>query len=364
MFKRISLLPLAVSSLLLSSLCGCANLGYYAQSVRGHLDLMSRTRPLADVLADPSVPAPRRERLALARDLRGFAIARLGLPENGSYTHYADLGRPRVVWNVTTTDEFSVHPDRSCFVVVGCLNYRGYFDRADAKAHAERLREQGKDVYVSGATAYSTLGWFKDPLLNTMIDRPEPDLADVIFHELAHQKLYIPGDSGFNEAFATAVADHGVRRWYEAHADEQTYRAWARSNERRAEFNRLLARTRANLEAIYARELPVEEKRAAKRAEFAAMKLAYAELKSSWGGYDGYDAFMARDLNNAHLALIATYNELVPAFLALIERNGGDLAAFYAEAARIGRLHPGARRSRLLALLPQTAPPSLNVAGR
>lgn len=342
---------------------GCSGVGYYAQSIGGHLDLMSRARPISEVLADPALSEDARQRLELSQRLRRFAVAELALPDNASYTRYADLRRSRVVWNVVATDEFSVHPDKSCFLVVGCLSYRGYFDHADAEAYAAKLRRQDKDVSVTGATAYSTLGWFADPLLNTMLQRADPDMAEVLFHELAHQRLYIDDDSSFNEAFATAVAHYGVRRWYESRDDAAGYLDYATGHQRRQQFYGLLVDTRRRLAKLYAQPLPAARKRAAKKALFEGLQRDYAKLKEEWGGYDAYDRYMAQPLNNAHLALIATYHELVPAFLALIDHYGGDLRAFYAEAERLGRLPRPTRRSHLVKWLPEPEEATTVVAG-
>lgn len=330
----------------------CASLGYYGQSISGHFSLMNKARPVKAVLEDSSTPERVRDRLVLSQQVRDFAVSELGLPDNDSYRTYADLGKTNVVWNVVATDEFSLAPQQWCFLVVGCINYRGYFAREDADAYAARLAAEGKDVQVSGARAYSTLGYFGDPLLNTMLDQSEADLVDVIIHELGHQQVFIKDDSAFNEAFATAVAREGVRRWFAGQGDAGAYAAYLEGQTRSNDFYAMLTRTRARLRELYRRDLPVAAKREQKRALFAQLKAEYGQVRDEqWAGHRGYDRWFGRDLNNAHLSLVATYRELVPAFTALIEKHNGDMRAFYAEASRIGALPRPERRAALDAAL-------------
>lgn len=324
--------------LLLPLLSSCASLSYYAQSIAGHMDLMHRVEPIESVLARETTGAELRERLQGARAIRRFASERLGLPDNDSYKGYADLERPYVVWTVVATEAFSVEALPSCFLIVGCLNYRGYFAQADAQAYAARHQAKGRDVYIAGSQAYSTLGWFDDPLLNTMFAHTTARLAEVLIHELAHQYLYIEDDSAFNEAFATAVAQEGVRRWLHASHQEAALGAYEQSLQRRQAFNRLLLATRKRLENLYQSNADEAQKRAGKKAIFEAMQQDYQRLKTSWEGYGGYDRWMAGPINNAHLAMVATYHEQVPLFQALLRQKGGDLAAFYREAKHLATL--------------------------
>lgn len=346
--------------LALSLLSGCAawndGPGYYLQSIAGHLSLMSRARPIASVVDDPHTSPALRKRLEDVLAIRAFASDDLGLPRNGSYTGYADLGRPFVVWSVFATLELSMRLKQWCFPFVGCVAYRGYYDRDDAERFAQRLRDEGLDVVVRGVPAYSTLGWFDDPVLNTFIGYPEAEVARLIFHELAHQELYVKGDTTFNESFATTVEREGVRRWLVA-VEERTHDTklsdeWETFDMRRRQFLALLQRHRAALEALYASPEPDDAKRAGKREIFAQLGRDYEALKRSWGGFAGYDRFFAQPLTNAHLASIATYNDLVPAFRALLRREGGDLPAFYAAVRRIGKLPKGERSAALGALEP------------
>lgn len=311
----------------LAVLTGCATLGYYGQAARGQAEILLGRRPLSAVISDPATPPALREKLALARDARAFAVRELGLPDNASYLRYTDLRRPFVVWNVFAAPALSLKPVETCFPVVGCLSYRGYFREARAKAHAFELAARGNDVYVGGVAAYSTLGWFADPLLNTMTAWDDQRLVKTLFHELAHQRFYVPDDTTFNESFAMAVADLGYARWRASRG----LAAAADEDERRdAALVDLIIRHRDRLEALYARtDLDQDAKLALKRAQFEELAADYAALKASWGGDTSYDRWMTEDMNNAKLASVATYHALVPGFLALFERAGGSFPAFY-----------------------------------
>ena len=335
-----------LAAVVLPAAAGCATLDYYAGAVSGHLELMARARPLDEVLAEPGLDHRLRARLELAREVRAFATRVLALPDNDSYRSYADLERPFAVWNVVAAEPFSVEPRTWCFLVVGCLSYRGYFDENEARAFAAGLARQGLDVHVAGARAYSTLGWFDDPLLNTLMDLDEPRFIGVIFHELAHQRLYVEDDTAFNESYASFVEREGVRQWYRARGDEAAWRRHRRALAREASFRRLLLAARGRLAALYARDLPAGEKRRRKAGEFRRLRREYAAWKRRWDGYGGYDRWMAQPLNNAHLALVAVYNEWIPAFAAL-HRSSGDWEAFHRRAAALGELPPAERRARL-----------------
>lgn len=309
--------------------------------------MMQRARPIDDLLADKSLGDDLRTRLRKALEIREFAARELGLPENASYTLYADLGRPYVVWNVFAAPELSLELKESCFPVAGCVKYRGYFDPAAAQRHAESLRAQGWDVYVAGVPAYSTLGWFDDPVLNTFIHLQEGSLARLIFHELAHQVVYLKGDSTFNESFATAVEEAGVQRWL-AQVDDPAVEAAFRTYERRRrDFLALLSRHRHALEAVYASGAPVEGVRAEKAKVFEDLQHDYALLKQAWGGYAGYDRWFAGGPGNAHLASVSTYHALVPAFRALLAAERGDLPAFYSRARSLAAMSTD-ERARVL----------------
>ncbi len=327
-----------LGALALLMLGGCASLDYYAELIQGQAELLNRARPIPEVLADDSVRPAVRTALAELREARRFAITVLQLPDTGSYRDYADLGRPYAVWNVIATPRFSVEPHRWCFPVTGCIPYRGYFAADRAQAEAQSLANQGFDVYVAGARAYSTLGWFDDPILNTMLYR-DPDLrVEILFHEMAHQKLYVPGDGSFNEAFATFVAQIGTERWLQARgAPAGRITAYLRRLVLRREFNALLRRTRQQLAALYARDLPESARAAGKRRLFAELQKEYARWKRVTGT-NAWDEWMAQDLNNAHLALVGTYLDRVPEFAVLLEKCGGRLDCFYQQAERLAKM--------------------------
>jgi len=334
----------------------CSSLGYYTQSVEGHLALLHAARPIDDWLADPATPDALRARLEKVRAMRRFAAERLGLPDNRSYTTYADIHRPYVVYNVFATPPLSLRLRQWCFPVVGCVSYRGYYDKADADRYAAGLRADGDDVYVGGVPAYSTLGYTSDPVLSTFVGMPEGEVARLIFHELAHQVLYVAGDSTFNESFAVTVEEEGVRRWFtegevvrgEALAD------WRLIARRRRAFVALLARHREHLAAIYDGDAPDDAKRAAKVAEFASLHDDYEAMKRDRDDplheFTGYDRYFAQPLNNANLAAIATYTQRVPAFAKLLAEEAGDLPRFYEAVRRLASLPKDERDARLDAL--------------
>ena len=333
------------------SLAGCADLAYYRQAALGQWALWRACQPVAEALADPAASPELRRRLATAQELRAFASAELALPDNDSYQAYADLGRSWVVKNIFAAPELSLEPHQWCFWVVGCLSYRGYFDAEVAQRLADDLRASGEDVYVADVAAYSTLGWFDDPLLNTFIYWPTGRLAELMFHELAHQRLYIANDSAFNEAFATAVGRLGAERWLERRGAAREREDYAADYRRRQEFLQLVATARERLAALYASPWGEAGKRAAKQRILAELRDHYQDLKRQWGGYVGYDRWFNQDLNNAKLAGISTYHQLVPAFLALYEREARDFAAFYRAAEAIGQLPPEQRLGTLSRLV-------------
>ena len=334
---------------LISALCGCADIGYYYQAVEGQMQIWHRGHPITQVIANPRTPPPIRERLALVLRVRDFASGELALPDNGSYRKYADLERPFVVWNVFAAAEFSVAPKEWCFPIAGCVGYRGYFNEARAERFGAELRRKGLDVFVTGIPAYSTLGWFDDPVLNTVMRYPDAELARLIFHELAHQVVYVSGDTMFNESFAVAVELEGVDRWLARDGDAAKRTAFAAYERRKGDFINLVTQYRDSLGTLYASTVTDTEKRRKKNDTFAAMKAQYQTLKSSWGGYAGYDRFFAEELNNAHLVPVATYSELVPAFRELLAQSGGDFKRFYAAVREIGKLPKEQRRAKLKA---------------
>lgn len=338
---------------------GCAATSYYFQAVHGHADVMLRSRSIPEAIASADTPPALRARLARVLAIRDFATGELDLPDNGSYRVYADLGRPFVVWNVFAAPEFSVRARESCFLFAGCVSYRGFYDEGEARRHAEELRAQGNDVYVGGVPAYSTLGWFNDPVLNSFVNYPEPEVARMIFHELAHQVAYVRDDTTFNESFAVAVEQEGVRRWLERHGTPEQLTAWTHLRQRRRQFADLIARYQDRLQRFYSEPSTIEAKRAGKKTLFEQMRRDYRTLRESWGGFAGYDRFFAQGPNNALLASISTYTQLVPAFTAMIESRRGSLQAFYRDARRLAKLEKSERTAALNSFSPQ---PALNAA--
>jgi predicted aminopeptidase len=330
---------------------GCSTVGYLSQSASGHLRLLAAARPVKDVLADPALPPPLRERLELAQRIRDFATTELKEPDNGSYRSYADLHRSAAVWNVVAAPELSLTLKTWCFPIVGCVGYRGYYELAAAERAAAPLRDEGLDVDVYAVPAYSTLGWTNwiggDPLLNTFVNWPEGELARLIFHELAHQVAYAPGDTTFNESFATAVETIGGQRWLATHATPEVRERQALTERRRHDFHVLVRAWRARLDALYRSDLPEADKRARKPQMYAAMRADYERLKrEQWQGYAGYDKWFAQ-ANNAALGAEAAYDEQVGTFIRLFHAEGDDFGRFYAEVTRLARLPKAEREAGL-----------------
>lgn len=345
--------PLLLLALAASS--GCATVGYYAQAVNGHFDLMSKRQPLEQVMNSEDTDPEIRRKLELLRDARKFAVVELGLPDNNSYNTFVKTGKKNVTWNVVATPEFSMSPKTWCFPVAGCVSYRGYFAEADAKSYEAKLKTQGFDTQIGGASAYSTLGWFDDPLLDTMLRGSDIRLTGVLFHELAHQVLYVKDDSSFNEAFATFVEQEGAKVWLKSIDRQDTIPAYESYLVRQIDFNRLLQQTRADLVNLF-REQPPEEGDSADNSQLREAKLAvfdsmvdnYEVLKAErWDGYDGYDNWFAKETNNARLIAVSTYLKWVPAFEELFVESGSDFKAFYAAATKLSKLPFEQRRAKL-----------------
>jgi predicted aminopeptidase len=340
---------LGAAALLTAMIGGCAQMGYYLQAAQGQYELLAQARPIDDWLADPGTGDKLKIKLEQVRKIRRFAAEELGLPDNGSYRNYADLKRPYVVWNVVAAPSLSLEPKQWCFPIAGCVNYRGYYHKEDAQAFADALRRDGLDVQVAGVPAYSTLGWFNDPVLSTFIKYPEGELARLVFHELAHQVAYAKGDSQFNESFAVAVEEVGVERWMARFGDEKMRQAYAEYAARKQDFLNLLLRHREELKANYDSDASDADKLRRKAEIFQALQDDYQQLKQKWGGYAGYDRWFAEPLSNAHLAAVATYHDFVPGFRALLEQQG-SLPAFYAAVKRLASEDKEAREEKLSAL--------------
>ncbi|MGQ0698691.1 MAG: aminopeptidase [Panacagrimonas sp.] len=329
-----------------ATVSGCATLGYYTHLARGQMELLSKREPIADIVGNTERDPELRRRLGLVLDARRFAVTTLHLPDNASYTLYADLERPYVVWNVLATPEFSLKPVESCFPIAGCVAYRGHYTRERAQAQVEALRAEGYDVDSGGVPAYSTLGWFDDPVLSTMMHWSDAVLVGTVFHELTHQKLYVKDDTQFNESMARFVEQEGLRQYFRAgQIDEEQSRV---EREREREFTQLVLAARERLATLYASPLSIEAMRAAKRDEFARLKSDHAQLRDThWNGDTRYDKWFARELNNASLVPFGLYDESVPAFEALFDEVGRNWPAFHAACRELGALEIEARRARI-----------------
>lgn len=350
--------PRMLAQALALAFAGAAALGgcgaeYYWQGAAGQLDLIARARPVDEVIA-ATTDDRLKDRLERATAIRRFASERLGLPDNASYRRYADLGRPYVVWNVIAAPELSLAPREWCFPVAGCVSYRGYFREEDARAEAARLAAAGDDVHVSGVPAYSTLGWFDDPLLSSFVGYPDVELARLVFHELAHQRVYVRDDTAFNESFATAVEEAGLERWIASRPPAEAARLASerdRHDRLRAEFRRLVVETRGALERLYASAADDAAKRRGKAAALAALREGYERAKAGEPGLAGYERWFAGTRgsgpNNASLASVALYDDLVPAFRALLARERGNLGDFYRRVEALAALARDERRRAL-----------------
>ncbi|WET10785.1 MULTISPECIES: aminopeptidase [unclassified Pseudomonas] len=326
-------------------LSGCSSVGYYGQLASGQWQLLQAREPVAKVIADPARPQPLRDHLVQAQKARTFASAQLHLPDNQSYRLYADIGRPYVVWNVFATQEFSLAAQNHCFPIAGCVAYRGYYSQGAARGEAALLKQQGMDVSIGGVEAYSTLGWFNDPIMSSMLSWGDERLATLIFHELAHQRFYVKDDTEFNESFATFVEQEGTRQWRVARGLAPIGSA---ALQQRDQFTRLVLDTRKRLETLYAQPLAADAMRRAKAAEFERLRSEYRRVRDSqWGGDKRYDAWVNLPMNNARLLPFGLYDQWVPAFAALFRQDGGNWLKFYAAVERMGHLPVAQRKAAL-----------------
>ena len=339
-------------------LAGCSavdTVDFYWQGAAGQMDLLARARPIPEVIDGGD--AALAKRLARVREIRAFASHDLGLPDNGSYTRYTDLGRQFALWNVFAAPSLSLNPRQWCFPIAGCVNYRGYFREDEARAEAARLRAKGDDVHVSGVPAYSTLGWFNDPVLSSFVRWPETEVARLIFHELAHQLLYVKDDSVFNESFATTVEEVGEARWLAANPNPALEAQAARNQKLREAFRNIVRTARDRLTEIYASSASDEEKQKAKLETFAAMNADYERIKAGEPGLAGYDRWFAQHPNNASLAAIAIYTDRIPAFRVLLAESGNDLPRFYERVRSVAALPKGERDAVLTAAAARSIEP-------
>ena len=329
--------------------CLCLQGCYVSQAARGQLQLLNAREPISRVLEDPAAPADLKQRLETVREARAFASRELGLPDNKSYTSYADLKRDYVVWSVVATPEFSVVPREWCFPFVGCVQYRGYFTERKAEEFAAQLRREGLEAVVNGVPAYSTLGKFNDPILNTMMTYGDDELASIMFHELSHQLVYIPDDTSFNEAFAVAVEQEGLARWLKSRGREADLERHLQRRQREAQGMRIVSGYRTRLAALYASALAPEEMRHRKTGLFAELVGELRALAASHGVKSNLAEELALTPSNARLASLATYYECVPGFQRMLAREEHDLPRFYAAVTELAKLPKSARHAQLCA---------------
>lgn len=346
---------------------GCQTAAYYKQAIQGQCQIVLHQESIKSLLVSTEVPASLKEKFHIILQARAFAEAELKLPARRHYLSYAELQRPFVVWNVHAAPAFSLQPKTWFYPVIGSAKYRGFFAEKDAQKYATSLRKQGFDVYVEGVEAYSTLGWFADPVLSTFIHHDPPDLAETIFHELTHQRLYISGDTDFNEALATAVAEEGLRRWMLTNGNPTAEAQYQTNLARRRQFVNLVMTTRKRLEQIYGDEPARKDRRplgseeaasqqAAKERVIVQLRSDYDQLKAEWGGYPGYDGWFRQPLNNAQINTVATYYHLVPAFHRILHAKGGNLETFFKEVRRLSKLPKTERTQKLQAVLWSSTP--------
>jgi len=330
-------------------LIGCSDLGYYFQCAKGHMEVMSKTRPIAEVVTDPQTQPEVKQKLEKVLLMRNFAVAELGLPNNDSYRRYADIGRPYAVWNVVAAEEFSLKPKQWCFPVAGCVSYKGYYKQEKAEKLAAELQAEHFDVDLYGVQAYSTLNWFDDPVLNTFISSSDAHLAGLLFHELAHQLIYIADDTSFNEAFAMTVQIEGVRRWFQQNSTGEEWQRFLEQQKQGEVFQDYLQTTRKQLNTLYHQKLSARQMRVEKQRLIAEALENFTELKETGQLDNGFDRWMARGLNNARLAGIATYRDLIPGFQEILRGCQGKLDCFYEEVGMLSKLPKAERLIRLKA---------------
>jgi predicted aminopeptidase len=333
---------------LLSLVSGCSTTSYLLQATNGQLHVLNQRRPIEKVIADPGTPQPLKDRLAEVQAARDFATRELGLPDNRSYRTYSDLKRPYVVWNVVAVPELEVRPKVWCWPFAGCVPYRGYFKEKSARAFADAMARRGYDVAIDGVPAYSTLGKFADPVMSTMMRYGDDDLAAMIFHELAHQLIYVKDDSAFNEAFADTVEDEGLTRWLKHQGKPDRRRKNEEAMAREREYIQLFAGTRDKLARLYASGLSVPEKKAAKAETFSQLAEGIRELERRQGVHAVlYEQWIKEGLNNARLASLGTYNDCAPGFERLLHEQGDDLPRFYDAVRALAKLPRAERHAKL-----------------
>ena len=332
----------------------CRSLPYYKQAIDGQMEILNNQQPVTELIENPDTSPELRKKLLFIQSARAFAEKELLLPVDDHYRSYVELNRPYVVWNVFATAELSLTPETWCFPVVGCVAYRGYFKEEDARRFADTLKQEGYDVYIGGAIAYSTLGWFDDPILSTFTNLSDSDTAALIFHELAHGLLYVPDDTAFNESFATAVEQEGLKRWQASTSDTRAYADWQHKRHRRQKFTALVSDYKNRLEKLYEGSQSTGEKRTQKAAIFSRMRSEFMALTSKYHEMAVYSAWFNRPLNNAQLISVSTYHDWVPAFRQMLSDTGGDLESFYEKCRQLAKKEPQERQRVLTGYLQNT----------
>ena len=344
----IRLRRIATNVIIIIALSGCSTIEYYRHALAGQFEIWRKQESITALLKRDTLAAGLREKLIYSVNARDFAFERLALPDNGSYRDYVNLGRDFVIWNVFATGELSLVPVESCYPLVGCFDYRGFFAQERANRYAQELRQQGHDVFVGGVAAYSTLGWLDDPVLSSILKWEKARIAEIIFHELAHQQLYVKDDTSFNESFAMTVAMAGLQLWIPLQSGDLVKLEREQAQER--QFIAFILQFKSELENIYTSALPDLEKRLAKKEVFARIDAEYKSLKVSWNGDSSYDEWMRIDLNNAKIASVSTYHDHVAAFMSILEQHDNDFAAFYAAVGKIAQLESTERMACLSAI--------------
>ncbi|MES2923657.1 MAG: aminopeptidase [Verrucomicrobiota bacterium] len=330
--RSFSLLAPVIAALLL--LPSCQTFRFYGQAIGGQTEILRKSRPNPQVIGDPATSPGLRQQLVAVEKIRRFASDHLSLPGDESYGKYADLGRKHVVWVLYAAPEFSLKPKTWHYPAVGEMDYRGYFREQDSVDLARQLRTDGHDVFIGGVDAYSTLGWFHDPVLNTFVDYPDIDLAETIFHELTHRKVFHRGDTVFNESLANTVAEEGVKRWLRHEGRLADLRKYQGRLVKRREFYHEIDRSRCSLEALYASGQPAPVMRQKKAGILAKLRDQFRELRRRWGGH-GLESWLHEDINNGHIVSLNLYADKMPAFEKLLAECGGNLDLFYKKADKL-----------------------------
>lgn len=356
MKKQIYITACAVVAV--SILTACETVGYYGQAAKGQMSLLLDRRRIDALLTQDDLEADTRRKLELVLSARQFAAESLLLPSGRSYLSYVELQRPFVLWNVFAANEFSTAPVSWCYPIAGCVSYRGFFSEERAQRYASALERDGFEVYSGGVDAYSTLGWFADPVTSSVLRRADHRLVALLFHELSHQLIYLPGDTTFNESFATFVEQEGLRRWLQENPQDGVASQIANEENMQRQFVALVSDYRNRFDELYESPLSEQQMRERKLELQQALRDEYARVKSEWN-YSGYDRWFDGPLNNAQLSTVASYNDQVPGFAALLAEVGGDLALFYARVRELTTLPKEERDALLNSDVAVNAPPAV-----